>query len=639
MKEQISTLQDQVNTLFTKLNELSSYETPLDAVQFGSEQPSAPSPPEARHPQFHGPTPSPFNFDVARLNLREIGLASNETTIHDDLAPTPAESTQPNLRHAGSTRLRAMHPTKDPIWAIDREEAIRLCRVYEEEIGLMYPFFNINKIISQTNLLYNFLEAATRTGFAQAQMPGLDGLQDDDSLNLKIILATTLVLEGGGQCELGQQLFETVKLAYHAKSLEPASVKSIQLSSVMTMYHFHTDNELASYRTIGPTARACFELGLHRWDTVMKDFPVEEDRAEVIRLFWSIYNLDRRLSFGTGLPFVIQDDDIDPNLPEPDDSRPYSKSMVTYDRLGSKVWYSGVGSKGSIDVNREEINFLDYQVCQWYKSTPDNIKISTDSPSNGSANRGFQRLRVLLYLRMNHLRILIYRSVLHSASSIVENQVHARTVVNISRDTIRVLARLNQTSDIYKTQQITFNYFLVTALAVLFLAVCHAPGEYSRVVRDEFYLALDLVSGFSTNSHISRRLWNTIKGLRKIAEKLGVFGHSIGADARDPHSSAAVAMAGLAGHPIEGISVYGTAPSSSSSLGTMSELGHTPINGLQISHELTNLFEAVGGTSPFGADNLNGFIPNDGDLRNSGEGLAGVLSSDAEFSRILSGLL
>lgn len=398
------------------------------------------------------------------------------------------------------------------------------------------------------------------------------------------------------------------------------------------MYYFHTDNELASYRIVGPTARACFELGLHRWDAVLKAFPAEEDRKQVIRLFWAIYNLDRRFSLGTGLPFVIQDDDIDPSLPEPDDSRPYSKSMVAYDRLSSKIWYSGVGYEGSADVNRDEISFLDYQVCQWYKNIPESIKFPPDSSSNGnSVNRGLQRLRVLLYLRMNHLRILIYRPVLHSASSIVENQGHARTVVDISRETIRVLARLNQTSDIYRTQQITFNYFLVAALAVLFLAVCHSPGEFGREVRDEFYLALDLVNGFSTNSHISRRLWNTIKGLRKIAEKLGAFGRNIAADSHDPHSNAAVAMAGLAGHPIENISVYDTA-AAATTLGTMPELGNSPMSGLQISHELTNLFEAVRGTSAFGPDSLNGFISNDGDLQNSGEGLAGVLSSDVEFS-------
>lgn len=34
-------------------------------------------------------------------------------------------------------------------------------------------------------------------------------------------------------------------------------------------------------------------------------------------LFWAVYNLDRRWSFGTGMPFAMQDSDIDPLLPKP----------------------------------------------------------------------------------------------------------------------------------------------------------------------------------------------------------------------------------------------------------------------------------------------------------------------------------
>lgn len=308
--------------------------------------------------------------------------------------------------------------------------------------------------------------------------------------------------------------------------------------------------------------------------------------------------------------------------------------MVAFNHISSKIWYSGLGYEASTDVKRDEIGFLDYQVCQWYKNIPETLKFPAASSGNGNtASRGLQRLRVILYLRMNQLRILIYRPIVHSASSILENRSHAQTVVDIAKDTINVLTRLNQTSDIYRTQQICFNYFLVAALAVLFLAVCHDPAEFSRQVRDEFYQSLNLVNGFSTKSHISKRLWKTIRGIRKIAEKLGVFPRNVGPDAADPHSSAAVAMAGLAGHSIEDLSVYGN-------LRTMTDLDNSPMNGLQMSHELTNLFEAVGGyghymTSSGGPESLHGFDTNDADLRNSGEGLAGILSSEAEFSRAL----
>ncbi|KAL5363962.1 fungal-specific transcription factor domain protein [Aspergillus floccosus] len=646
MKDQITSLQDQVNSLFTSLNDLRSQRSSIDSPSFdqhfsrdGSQPVFTPMPagipkPRVRHPRFHGPLSSAFNFDVARSSLQNMGIAPAEEVINDDLTSahaTPAESPP----QVPSFVPPPVHPTKDPIWTIKREEALRLCRIYEEEIGIMYPLVEIDKVTQQVNLLYTFMEAATRTGFAQRGLPGADGLQDDNTNLLKMILATTLIVEGGGQSELGQRLYLSVKPVIEAKLWGPLDIKTIQLFGMVATYHFHTDDDAMAYRVIGLAARMCLEMGLHRRDALAKSFPNEDQWPEVIKIFWAVYSLDRRWSFGTGLPFVIQDEDIDPNLPEPDSSLPYLKCMVSYNRISSKIWYSGLGSEGTTDIRRDEIGYLDYQILQWYKQVPDSLKFySVESPKHGeNASRGLRRLRVLLYLRMNQLRILIYRPVLHSAASIAEDKSHAQTVVDVAKDTVRVLTQLNQMSDIYRTQQITFNYFLVAALAVLFLAVCHAPAEFNRQVRDEFYMALDLINGFSTKSYVSKRLWKTIKGLRKIGERLGVLVRPFGSDSNDPHSTAAVAMAGLAGHPIENISVYGP-------LNGVGELGNSPLNGLQMSHELTNLFEAVGGFSSFmasgtGPDGMNGFVGHDGEIQNTGEGLSGVMGDEGELSRVI----
>jgi hypothetical protein len=61
----------------------------------------------------------------------------------------------------------------------------------------------------------------------------------------------------------------------------------------------------------------CIEMGLHRRDSLTRLFPNETDYLQAVRSFWVVYALDRRLSFGTGLPFALQDQDIDPALPEP----------------------------------------------------------------------------------------------------------------------------------------------------------------------------------------------------------------------------------------------------------------------------------------------------------------------------------
>lgn len=59
------------------------------------------------------------------------------------------------------------------------------------------------------------------------------------------------------------------------------------------------------------------ELGLHLSDPPFATFRSPQERELANRLFWCIYCLDRRWSFGTGLPFGIQEEDIDPSLLEP----------------------------------------------------------------------------------------------------------------------------------------------------------------------------------------------------------------------------------------------------------------------------------------------------------------------------------
>jgi hypothetical protein len=83
------------------------------------------------------------------------------------------------------------------------------------------------------------------------------------------------------------------------------------------MFHFHRDEEVLAWRIIGQVARMCVELGLHRRDALFKAIPDDEERDGAVNLFWSVYVLDRRWSFGTGMPFAVQDSDIDPTLPEP----------------------------------------------------------------------------------------------------------------------------------------------------------------------------------------------------------------------------------------------------------------------------------------------------------------------------------
>jgi len=94
--------------------------------------------------------------------------------------------------------------------------------------------------------------------------------------------------------------------------------------------------------------------------------------------------------------------------------------------------------------------------------------------------------------------------------------------VDIALDSIQVLMHLNATTDIYSLQQNAFNYFLLSSLAIIFLAVCHAPEVFAGPCRKSFVDAVELVRSLSHCSLISRRLWKSIRGLLPRLKRLGL---------------------------------------------------------------------------------------------------------------------
>ena len=323
-----------------------------------------------------------------------------------------------------------------------------------------------------------------------------------------------------------------------------------------------------------------------------------------------------------------------------DDSNLYLKHVTKYNKITSKVWSYNSSVELGGDGKRDEIGFLDYQVLQWYQQVPEllTFNVKDVTRENEIPNRGQRKLRLLMFLRLNLARIQIYRPILHSATSILANRNYAQTVTDVAKETISVLIRVNRSSDLYRTQQVVYNYFLIQALAVIFLATSHAPAEFFRQTRDEFYGALDLIKGFSRRSYISKRLWTTIRGLKELGEKIGALarGTNLVPEPEDAHSNAAVAMVGLAGSTIDEIGIYGANNRKSASL---NELAVSPMDGQQISNELINLFELAGGygnfaTSP-GSQGYNGYMGANGEIHGGGEGVNAFFGNEQEFSKIM----
>lgn len=181
-------------------------------------------------PSFRGPTSFQFNFGVAKSSLQTMGISgvedgSGENGTTQD--PSPAGS--PSMRQIAAQLVQGTHADKDPIWSVSQEEALRLCHVYEDEMGLMYPILDIHKVVQYAKKLYRFMEAAHRSGLMQQGMPGADSIEDEDTNILKLVLATAMTVEASGRSELGQRMFEYVQPAVDSLLLGNVGIKGIRL--------------------------------------------------------------------------------------------------------------------------------------------------------------------------------------------------------------------------------------------------------------------------------------------------------------------------------------------------------------------------------------------------------------------------
>lgn len=319
-------------------------------------------------------------------------------------------------------------------------------------------------------------------------------------------------------------------------------------------------------------------MSLHRKTSLITTFKDTQQRQQATRVFWCIYVLDRRWSFGVSLPFTIADRDIDPDLPEPvctpcyntvdvaqflpscvtrerhltrvtnqqqDSQDEYLRCTIRYGKLCSSLWdalYShGDCSNGKL--SNKTADLLASKTQAWLSSIPQHLRFRhpaarhpgytyasslpfTDTATIATPDlqppRFLQRLRALLYLRANHTQLLIYRHHLTSPAAMRASNGKAALAVAVAKDTIGVLAHLHATTDIYTRQQNGWNYFLVAAIAAIFLAVCHDPETFADECHARFSTAVELVRDVSQFGTASRRLWRSVRGLLPRLRRVGM---------------------------------------------------------------------------------------------------------------------
>lgn len=329
MTAKVSKLQEQVDNLFQSLNALRSETLPrmlppqdrvLPLVSPSAPPTVSPSPvlshgsayrPEMTQPKttFRGGHLGGASFATDMPAIQSLGAYKGVPYGTGD-SEADDQSPRPLAIQSGASGGPTTSAPQDPLWDMSNDEMLRLCRLHEEEIGILFPVITIQTVTSHAQSLASFMESSRRDGM-------LPSLNDERTLLLKVVICCALTFEEHGHSDKATRIYESMEAELNAKLMAEANnVRNLPLLILLAGYRFLSNDEILAWRVMGQVARLCLELGLHHRSSMMA-IENDEDRQTGLTCFWFAYVYERIWSFGTGLPYVARDEDIDPQLPLP----------------------------------------------------------------------------------------------------------------------------------------------------------------------------------------------------------------------------------------------------------------------------------------------------------------------------------
>jgi hypothetical protein len=168
-------------------------------------------------PQFIGPTSSAYNFTMANNTLRMMGIQPNE----QDSSST-ADSALPSRCPSPQLPTDSDLLIKDPLLSIGLSETYRVLQVYKEEFNPLYPFLPMDEIHALIPSIYERINQEPESGCV-CNADNQDAVVSTKDIKvLKMVIASSLVLEACGKSSLAQRLVDSVEggIARGARQVE-----------------------------------------------------------------------------------------------------------------------------------------------------------------------------------------------------------------------------------------------------------------------------------------------------------------------------------------------------------------------------------------------------------------------------------
>lgn len=153
----------------------------------------------AKHhqPHFLGPTRPAYAFNIARASLQGTGVPVDDPAFSSPPSPTLSthELGPPSI--VGTSDL-----SRDPLRTTSKAKVIHLLTVYGEELSPVYPIFDAQALISQTEATFDAWLAARSCVAESSEL---------DIPLVRVAIATAECVESMGANEFSQKLISLVE--------------------------------------------------------------------------------------------------------------------------------------------------------------------------------------------------------------------------------------------------------------------------------------------------------------------------------------------------------------------------------------------------------------------------------------------
>lgn len=184
-------------------------------------------------------------------------------------------------------------------------------------------------------------------------------------------------------------------------------------------------------------------------------------------------------------------------------------------------------------IEEDDIDLINFQVENWRKRALENQSFVHPEQWESSLSAQPPPWTTLLYLRANAVRGILMRPFYLSSQG---SHVAAKKVwpgLELVSDSLNILFILDNTTDIYKKQHPSFQHYVASSCALLFLIIIYtkkhgitppeSKHEFLQTVKQNFDIALKLSAAYSQSSRASRELWKRLQSVGDPLFRWGVL--------------------------------------------------------------------------------------------------------------------